>query len=445
MRADDSTAQTAPVALRVRVQPWMAVAVIVAILAMAVVGYGLATSLPASQVASVDLLVLPNERLAVDEALVRTFENLLGADAFAAKIQESATLPEVQSLTAAEVAASISTTRSPTSSLIQVAVTRPDAETAVAIAEMIRPTVDDLLTVGGVSASTFYQQVFPEPFVQEQAPISSSLAVAIGGFLGLLIGILGVLVWSLRRPVVTTFADIQDLSGYPIIARLPSRAAWWRRQQPNTLDPLAAAVVQVQTTGLVSDGGVVAVVSPDAEWGARFAIDFSALLAQGSDHPVFLVDGDYRRATLTARLGADHVEGWNRLELADGATVAGLGGEVLGSFPPVSSELSDVGDGGRQATFVPVARLDAGQDRTTVVQLGRVLEALAASGTVVVVCPPVPGDVPAAPAITAASAVLIVARIGTTTPDEIGLVGEMVASLSRAPAGVVVVGSGSSG
>ncbi len=233
----------------------------------------------------------------------------------------------------AEVAASISTTRSPTSSLIQVAVTRPNAETAVAIAEMIRPTVDDLLTVGGVDASTFYQQVFPQPFVQEQAPISSSLAVAIGGFLGLLIGILGVLVWSLRRPVVTTFADIEDLVGYPIIAGLPSQAAWWRRQQPNTFDPLAAAVVQVQATGLVSDGGVVAVVSPDAEWGARFAIDFSALLAQGSDHPVFLVDGDYRRADLTARLGADHVEGWDRLELTNGATVTGLGAEVLGSIP----------------------------------------------------------------------------------------------------------------
>ena len=441
MTVDASAAQSEPVALRVRVRPWMAVAVLIATLAMAVAGYGLAKSLPASQVASVDLLVLPNQQGSVDEALVRTFENLLAADVFAARIQESATIAEVQQLTAAEVAASISTARSPTSSLIEVVVTRPDESTALAIAQMISPTVDEVLTVGGVNASEFYQQIFPEPFVREQASISASLTTAIGGFLGFLVGILGVLVWSLRRPVVTTVADIEDLSGYPIIARLPARTAWWRRQQPNILDPLAAAVSQVQSTGLTSEGGVVAVVSPEVETGARFAIEFSALLAQGSDHPVFLVDGDYRRAELTGRLGADHVEGWDRLELTNGPTVTGLSAEVLGSFPPVSSELS--GDGGAQATFVPVARLDVAQDRITVTQLGRVLDVLASSGVAVVVCPPVPGDVPAAPAIAAASAVLIVAGIGTTSPDEIGLVGEMVAALSSAPAGVVVVGSGS--
>ncbi len=49
MTADASAAQTEPVALRVRVRPWMAVAVLIATLAMAVVGYGLAKSLPASQ------------------------------------------------------------------------------------------------------------------------------------------------------------------------------------------------------------------------------------------------------------------------------------------------------------------------------------------------------------------------------------------------------------
>ena len=332
----------------------MAVAVLIATLAMAVAGYGLAKSLPASQVASVDLLVLPNQQGSVDEALVRTFENLLAADVFAARIQESATIAEVQQLTAAEVAASISTARSPTSSLIEVVVTRPDESTALAIAQMISPTVDEVLTVGGVNASEFYQQIFPEPFVREQASISASLTTAIGGFLGFLVGILGVLVWSLRRPVVTTVADIEDLSGYPIIARLPARTAWWRRQQPNILDPLAAAVSQVQSTGLTSEGGVVAVVSPEVETGARFAIEFSALLAQGSDHPVFLVDGDYRRAELTGRLGADHVEGWDRLELTNGPTVTGLSAEVLGSFPPVSSELS--GDGGAQTALVPVAQ-----------------------------------------------------------------------------------------
>mgnify|MGYP001823627772 FL=1 len=442
MTLDTASAPAEPVALRVRVQPWMAVAVIVATFAMAVVGYGLAKGLPPSHVASVELLVLPNERGAVDEALVRTFESILGADAFAAEIKESAASGEIADLTAAEVAASITTTRSPTSSVIKVVVTRPDESSALAVARMISPTVDELLTVEGISASAFYRQVFPEPLVQERAAVSAFLAAAIGGFLGFVLGVLGVLVWSLQRPVVTSLEDIQELAGYPVIARLPSEANWWRRRQPNILDPLAAAVAQVRETGVTSEGGVVAVVSPEADTGATFAVEFATLLAQGSDRPVFLVDGNYRTAELTGRMGADDVEGWDRLVLSNGATTNGLSAEILGAFPPIPSEAAGTA-AGPQPVLVPVSRLGAEQDRSTVAQLSDVLDALAAAGTVVVACPPVPGDVPAAPAITAASAVLIVARTGITSTDDMGLVGEMVASLSEAPAGVVVVGGGS--
>ena len=278
--------------------------------------------------------------------------------------------------------------------------------------------------------------------MQERAAISAFLAAAIGGFLGFLLGVLGVLVWSLRRPVVTSLEDIQELAGYPVIARLPDQANWWRRQQPNILDPLAAAVAQVRETGVTGDGGVVAVVSPEADTGATFAVEFATLLAQGSDRPVFLVDGNYRTAELTGRMGADEVEGWDRLVLSNGATTNGLSPEILAAFPPVPSESAGTA-AGPQPVLVPVSRLGAEEDRSTVAQLRDVLDALAAAGTVVVACPPVPGDVPAAPAITAASAVLIVARTGITSTDDMGLVGEMVASLSEAPAGVVVVGGGS--
>ncbi len=430
-----------PVALRIRLKPWMAVAVLASTLAMGAAGYLLAKGLSPSHVASVDLLVLPNERGAVDEALVRTFESILTADAFAAEIKDTATDPLVQNLTSAEVAESIATTRSPTSSLIEVQVTRPNPPSARAIAVMISPTVDTLLTVGGVEASSFYQQVFPEPLLSERRALSATLATAIGGFFGFLLGSLGVVLWTARRPVVTSTEHIHELTGYPVIARLPDPSSWWRRRRPNLLDPLAAAVEQVRDTGVTTKGGVVAVVSPEASGAVTFAIEFAALLAEEGGSPVYLVDGNYRDAELTGRLRADQEPGWDRFELDETAAGPSLPDEVLRSFPLVPSD--EAGTEDAQALLVPVARLDVEHDRHTVERLRDVLDALSATGVVIVACPPVPGDVPAAPAIRAASAVLIVARPGHTAPDDMELVGEMVASLSDAPAGVVVVGSGS--
>jgi capsular polysaccharide biosynthesis protein len=436
MTTTDSSATGEPVVLRVRLRPWMAVAVLASTLAMAVAGYGLAKGLAPSHVASVDLLVLPNDRGAVDEALVRTFESILTADAFAAEIKDSSSGPEVDRLTAPQVAQAITTRRSPTSSLIEVQVSRPDPESALAIAERISPAVDELLTVGGAEATEVYRQVFAEPLLREQAVLSARLAAAIGGFLGFLLGVVGVLLWSLRRPVVTSAEHIRELSGYPVIARLPDRSSWWRRGQPNILDPLAAAVEQVRDTGVTSAGGVVAVVSPEADASVTFAIEFASLLAQTGDRPVYLVDGNYRTADLTRRLDADGRGSWNRLDLSDETAEAVLSDDALQTFSPVAA-----GAEGSEPYLVPAARLDAQQDRDTIEQLRHLLAALSSAGVVVVACPPVPGDVPAAPAILAASAVLIVARSRATAPDDVELVGEMVASLSDAPAGVVVIGA----
>ena len=421
----------------------MAVAVLASTLAMAVAGYAVAKTLAPSNVATIDLLVLPNEQGLIDEALVRTFESVLSAEAFAAEVGRQATTADVGELTSTEVASSISTSRSPTSSLIEVRVVRPDPESATAIAELIGPTVDELLTVGGIEASAFYQQVFPEPLVQEESALSSKLAAAIGGVVGFLLGLTAVLLWSVRQPVVTTTENIGELAGYPVVARLPRQSGRWRQGRTNVLDPLAAAVAQVRDTGVTGKGGVVAVVSPVAEAAMSFAVDFASLLAQSGDGRVLLVDGDYRSASLTSRLDLEGHQGWDQIDFSNGLPEGALG-ELLETLPSIPSSVSD-GSGWSRPLAVPVGKREADEDRSTVEQLALVLDALSAAGVLVVACPPVPGDVPAAPAIIAASAVLIVAPLGITAPDDMRLLGELVASLSDAPAGVVVVEQASAG
>ena len=429
-----------PVTLRIRLQPWMAAVVLVATIAFGFLGYLTAESRPPSQVASIDLLVLPNTQGDIDEALVRTFQSTLRADSFAAEVNKSANGTEASGLSGAEIAASITTRRSPTSSLIKVQVTRPDSESATAIAELITPTMNRLLTAGGADASTIYRQVFPEPIVREVPASSSSLAVVLGGFLGFVLGVLGVLTWSSRHPVLRTIGDVQEISGYPVIARLPSQARWWRRHHPNRLDPLVAAVEQVRETGLMERGGVVAVVSPEADSLTTFSIEFASLLAQAGKRRVFLVDGDYRRADLTHHLDAADQGGWDRLNL-DALEDAGLSDEMFESLLPVTSPFSGIA-GDAQALFVPVGQLGVEQDAAMLDQLSSVLHIFAAEGVVVVACPPIPGDVPAAPTFASASATLIVTRLGVTSPTDLELAGEMVAALSEAPAGVVVIDEG---
>ncbi len=435
MTSDTTTATGERPVLKTRLRLWMAVAVIVSTVAMGIVGYALAGTLAPSHVANVDLLVLPNEQGLIDEALVRTFESVLDAEAFAADVQRISTDPNVEQLTPDEVASSIVTTRSPTSSLIEVQVTRSDPETAVAIADAIAPAVDQLLTVGGIEASALYQQVFPEPLVQEKTALPRALAAGIGAVVGFLMGVTAVLLWSVRRPVVMTSQQVEELAGYPIISRLPRRIGRWRRSQLNTLDPLAAAVGQVRDTGVTSKGGVVAVVAPEVDASVSFTMEFASLLAQTGEGRVFLLDGDFRRAELTRRLEADDLPGWDQLDLADGTEVEA---EVLDSLRPLPST-GDAESSWPSPFLVPASRGDAQDDRASVERLRLVLETLSGAGVVVVACPTVPGDVPAVPAIAAASAVLIVARLGVTAPDDMTLVGELVASLSDAPSGVVVI------
>lgn len=434
MNSSSQPATGTPVSLRIRLRPWMAVTVLTATLAGALVGYGLARRLAPSHVASVDLLVLPNERGVVDEALVRTFESVLRADAFAAEVTERGTEPTVQALTSSQVAASISTSRSPTSSLIEVRVTRPDPESALAIAEIIGPTVDELLTAGGTEAGAFYRQVFPEPLVRERAALSTSIAAAIGAFLGFVLGVAGVILWSVRRPVVSTVEELQELAGYPVIARLPDRTSWWRGRRLNRLDPLAAVVEQVRDTGLIERGGVVAVVSPETDLSVTFSTELASVLAETCARSVYLVDANFRSADLTRRLGGQDRNGWDRLE-PERCSVDSVEAQFQPLVPDASAHEDQV-----RPLFVPVARHGPEHDRVIVDQFVRVLDRLRTEGVAVVSCPPVPGDVPAAPAIIGASVVLMVARPGVTSPDEMSLVGEMVAALSDAPAGVVVVG-----
>ncbi len=384
---------------------------------MGAAGYGLAQGLPPSHVASVELLVLPNESGAVDEALVRTFESILSADAFAAEIKESPTAdPQVADLTATEVAASITTTRSPTSSVIKVVVTRPDPASARAIASHDQP--DGRRAPHrrrGSARPAFYRQVFPEPLLSERRAVPASLAAAIGGFLGFVLGV------ARRRAMDGAAAGRHVDRAHSGALRLPGHRSTARAVQL-VATPAAQHPRPAGRSGRPGRG------IPGSPSRAVSSPSYRPRPIRRSPSPSSSPPCWPRGRS--ARLS-------RRRELPDRrAHRSSACGRVSGMGPTRPVQLDDHGGPLSPSILecLPARTVRRRRDRRTLSPCwcrcpdstarttghrrptaGRT-RCAGAAGVVIVACPPVPGDVPAAPAIPAASAVLIVARTGSRRP-----------------------------
>ncbi|MGY1709486.1 polysaccharide biosynthesis tyrosine autokinase [Geodermatophilus sp. SYSU D00758] len=362
---------------------------------------------------------------------IDSYAELLTTSQLAQQVVEDLGSP---SLTAEQVAGTVTATPLPNTDILSVTVTDTSAARAQAIATSLgrqfTETVAELETPDDAQAPLVEVRTV-EPATYEPAPVSPDVPrnLALGTALGFLAGLGLALLRDRLDPHVRSTRDARDATGASPVFRLPEDRQLSRSPLVDRLDPSSPTATAVQTVGLGLQHGSTAVAkvvvvssAVPGEGKSTVAAALAGSLAR-SGRSVLLVDGNLWRPRLARYLGIED------------------GGPGLSDVLAGRAEVSD-------ATRVL-------EDRFHVLLAGSMPEApgaaLASAGTrdlldamreyydhVLIDAPALLPVVDAAALSASSDGCLVITRYGRTTRDELAEAATTLAAVGAQVLGVVV-------
>jgi capsular exopolysaccharide synthesis family protein len=323
----------------------------------------------------------------------------------------------------------------PDTTLIDVSVTDPSPERALAITRTINTEFGDLVrqleTPVGETTPRVQVSVVATPLLpDERSSPSFALNTVLGAILGLA---LAVVVAVLRDRLDTTVKDddtVTAAADAPVIGHIPAddELGGAHLVQPHSGSPAAEAVRQVRTnlSFLAVDHPPRAIMVTSAlssEGKTTTALNLAMTLAE-SGNTVTLVEADLRRPTLTRYLG-----------LVGGAGLT----NVLTRAAPLDSVIQEIDSAG-QLHVLPSGPVPPNPSELLASDaMARVVETLLAERDIVVIdAPPVLPVADASALAGLVDGVVLCARWGSVSRDELGRASTLLRRVGGHVLGVVV-------
>lgn len=381
------------------------------------------------------VIVLSGSNPNDNDVLSRALESLAGSKGLAAEVKRRGNLSE----SIDEIAATISTDRSPESPYMDVIVSSPDKAKSEAISTQVVPAMRGVfdrnqaeLPADQRIPGPIFQEVFANP-LQSTSTFPVWFAALFGLLLGGMIPYLIFLFRNLRKPVVASAQDVTDAIDLPILVKVPALSG----RGSNPQDAVAGVISAVERLSL--NEPIHRLVLVGADHGpdrSALALALACVVARSFGQPVALVDADLESGTLTGMVQADDV--------------AGLSECLSGQLDPekalltISDSQLPAGLDGIAAPEGMVRFLGAGVDRSRNIlrmrsSFHRVLEGMAGRYVVIINGPKIPGPVPTSQLLSLADATLMVVAEGQTSLTDARSAGDTLRSFSSGPAGVVVL------
>jgi Mrp family chromosome partitioning ATPase len=381
------------------------------------------------------VIVLSGSNPNDNDVLSRALESLASSKGMAAEVKRRGDLE----MSIDEIAAMISTRRSPESPYMDVVVSSPDQKLSEAVSAQVIPAMRGVFDRNQAELPAeqripgpIFQEVFAKP-LQSTSTFPVWFAAVFGALLGGLVPYLIFLFRNLRQPVVASAQDVTDAIDLPILVKVPSLSG----RGANPQDAVAGVISAVERLSLNEPIHRLVLVGADTSVDrSALALALACVVARSFGQPVALIDADLEYGTLT---GLVHAE-----------DVAGLSECLAGQLDPDKAllTLADAqlpsGLDGIAAPEGMVRFLGAGVDRSRNLlrmrsSFHRVLEGLAGRYVVIINGPKVPGPVPTSQLLSLADATLMVVAEGHTSLTDARSAGDTLRSFSSGPAGVVVL------
>lgn len=434
--SDPSIIEERPtVELRFSRQTWLAIlaaTLLTGLLAMgAVLLFG-----SQSYAVSTQLLVLSGTNTNDNTTLVRSLEEIIKSENFAAELKQSTGL----SLPVQTIKGMVSASSPPGSAVIDVKVQYADQEVAQQVSDNVVPTMRSLFDYS--QRNLPIEQRIPGPIVQElfQNPIREVVFVAwwmaflLGSVLGFVVSFAIAAARQYRQPQISSAREVGDALDLPVLARLPIVG---NGRSSNAQDAVLGMLAAIERLGVSGPIHRLVVVGPRSdEERSKLILALGSAIARNFDQPVAIVDADLEHGTLTKLVGAEAEPGLSEClsgELRIEQTLLRL---ENGHIPEVMDQMS--------APPGMVRVLPAGLNRGGSLlrmrsNLHQVLGGLSGQYVVIIDGPQVPGPVPSGQLLSMADATLVVVSEGATSVRDVRFTGDALRSYTTNPVGAVVL------
>lgn len=264
------------------------------------------------------------------------------------------------------------------------------------------------------------------------------LALAAGGFAGLMLGLLAVLGLQAIDPKLNDEEQLREIYDLPMLARIPRQRSGSSPLTPSELTaPVSEAFRSLRSGFTLREAGEglghAILVTGDAPGDGKTTVALNlaaSLVAAGKQ--VMLIESDLRRPSIGRALN---------LRATHGAAEVLLGrAEMVDSVVWISPY-------GPQLEFLLAGNVEASDvDRITQANVRKLIEdACAICDFVVIDSPPLTDVAEALPFVRAADELVLVARVGNSQVRRMTALGEILTREEVVPSGVVLVGGEPSG
>ena len=298
--------------------------------------------------------------------------------------------------------------------------------------------VSQLETLQG-GADPEFQTLGDGPLHATQSSPRLSLAIVVGGFAGLFLGLSGAFGVELLDPRLRRIEQLRELFRLPVLAQIPRNRVRFRKRRgvpltPETLSPatleayrtLRATITAKHGVGSHGPRIVVVIGSTAGDGKSTTALNLAASLATMGNR-VILVEGDLRRPSLARALGITPTVG-----------VA----SVLQGESPLAAALVDIRrDGYRfKALLSDRAFAEGMTDAFFAADAGRLVGQLRGLADYTVIDSPAGVVSDTLPLTQLADEVILVARLGWTDLSQLRAFGDLLSQHEIEPLGIAVVG-----
>ncbi|WP_448614600.1 hypothetical protein [Modestobacter sp. URMC 112] len=358
------------------------------------------------------------------ETLVRTMIALVNSEVVGEALRERVSSP----LPADEIAASLSVERPPGSSVLTVTYVDVDAARSIATAQAILPVFQEQVTrleagqAGQLAPNYAIQPWGGGTVLTTEMPSPILRNALIAALLGLIIGVIGAVLYRQQHRLVGGVQDAEEATGLPALALAGPVTTDRKRSLVHPADVMDALTstlpAALGTRGVPRRTLLIAPESGNRR--SAFVVQFARSLAQG-DGPVVLVDADLETGRLTRHLGLNKS--------------VGLAECVRGDLTP-DEALVFAEEGPAAGLTVLPAGLDLPVRSGSA---GHALSQLDAGARVVVDAPIPSRHQSLGVLLRNADAVLVLVTVGTTSVTDASQLTALVGSLSDIPAVTVVL------